>query len=134
MNPFVTWQMVRCIQGFVGKDASSLEFVRVVPIAKVSCIQGSLYNEPNGSTKKRLLHACERMATCHWQGPPCRNISERLTFVSVIRTRKALATFKYEVYLRKIISQKAGNYCNSRANYQNFGYGAGFLHKRYDWT
>ena len=34
---------VRCIQGFVVMDAITLEFVRVVPIVKVRCIQGSMY-------------------------------------------------------------------------------------------
>ena len=37
-NAFVPWQMACCIQGFVVKDAISLEFVRAVPIAKVHCI------------------------------------------------------------------------------------------------
>ena len=39
-NPFVPWQVVCCIQEFDVKDAISLQFVRVVPIAKVRCIQG----------------------------------------------------------------------------------------------
>ena len=38
-NPFLPYQIVRCIQGFVVKDAISIEFVRVVPIAKVRCMQ-----------------------------------------------------------------------------------------------
>ena len=35
--------MVRCIQGFVVKDAISFEFVRVVPIVKVRFIQRFVY-------------------------------------------------------------------------------------------
>ena len=39
-NPFVPWQMVCCIQGFLVDDAISLEFVRVMPIADVRCVLG----------------------------------------------------------------------------------------------